>query len=218
MAYMGDEGRLDSEFYVSPGADYQQIKMNYEGVQSLEINSDGSSHDSGLGNDGLLIKLDGATGDVIYSVLFGGSKLDYFNDMVLDSDDIIAGGKGTDIINGDQGNDSYLREFFSDIIIPKSTNTAEAFIIKKNTGANAGENALLIKDTGGLDIISFKTSEYCIKLDFTIGTDLQTIDELGNQLILEGNFEVIIGTEYDDEFTVSPLPDTARFVDGGRGI
>ncbi|NNF04412.1 MAG: hypothetical protein HKN17_08095, partial [Rhodothermales bacterium] len=45
-----------------------------------------SNHAGGLGNDGLLVKLDGSTGDVIYSALFGGSRLDNFRDVAVGPD------------------------------------------------------------------------------------------------------------------------------------
>ncbi|MBN4072345.1 SBBP repeat-containing protein, partial [bacterium AH-315-F03] len=187
MAYIGDDGTLESEFYVSPGANYHQIKLDYQGIKSKKIREDGSlviatelgdliektpyvyqdidgerveieseyvilsdatvgfelsayndelplvidpelafitiipgfggefasavvqdasgniiaagganrffpaadeidgsNHVGGLGNDGLLIKTD-SVGNVIYSALFGGTKPDYFTDMVTDA-------------------------------------------------------------------------------------------------------------------------------------
>jgi len=42
MAYIGNEGKLESEFYVSPGADYNQIKLNYRGIKSKRIRDDGA--------------------------------------------------------------------------------------------------------------------------------------------------------------------------------
>lgn len=189
MAYIGEGGVLESEFYIAPGADFRLIRMSYKNVGSQKIRSDGalvidtilgelieeapvayqeidgarnfiearynlfadgtvgfelgsydsavpvvidpelrflksfgsvgggvwssgvaldgagnvivagaanrffsttdeipgSNHAGGVSSDGLLIKLDGATGDVIFSVLFGGSNLDYFNDMAIDA-------------------------------------------------------------------------------------------------------------------------------------
>lgn len=42
MAYIGDEGQLESEFYVSPGVDYHQIRLNYQGIRSTVIRDDGA--------------------------------------------------------------------------------------------------------------------------------------------------------------------------------
>jgi len=41
MAYIGDEGILESEFYISFGSDYQQIRVSYQGVNSLKIANEG---------------------------------------------------------------------------------------------------------------------------------------------------------------------------------
>lgn len=190
MAWIGDDGLLESEFYISPGADYHQIRLDYEGIESKTIRDDGalvietelgelvektpfayqdidgsrteveaeyilladasvgfklgqydqnlplvidpeliflttivgqvggsefgtgvvidsagnvilcgaanrffpamdvidsSNHAGGVAEDGLLVKLDGTTGAVIYSALFGGTQLDYFSDIAIDS-------------------------------------------------------------------------------------------------------------------------------------
>ena len=45
----------------------------------------------------------------------------------------------------------------------------------------------------------------------------QTIDAFGTQISLEGIFEVIIGSEFDDDISVSPLPTVQRSIDGGAG-
>jgi len=42
MAYIGDQGTLESEFYLAPGADYHQIKLHYQGVKSSTIREDGA--------------------------------------------------------------------------------------------------------------------------------------------------------------------------------
>ena len=42
MAYLGEGGALESEFYVTPGADYRQIRLNYKNVQSRTIRDDGA--------------------------------------------------------------------------------------------------------------------------------------------------------------------------------
>jgi len=194
MAYIGDKGKLESEFYVSPGANYHQIKLNYRGIKSKRIRDDGaliiettlgdlvestpvvyqdingnrqyvdaqyvilddenisfelgkfnqefqvvidpllffirvvegafgggefatgvvtdsegnlivagaanrffpvmdtiqgSNHEGGLSNDGLILKMDGSSGDLIYSALFGGSRQDYFNGIDIDAADNI---------------------------------------------------------------------------------------------------------------------------------
>ncbi len=189
MAYIGNDGKLESEFYVSPGVDFRQIRISYNGVKAITIRDDGalaltteigelierrpfayqnvdgarkeidaeyvlladasvgfelggydherplvidpelvflstipggpgggewagdvvidndnnvilsgganrffpaadsiagSNHVGGSSSDGLLVKLDGTTGAVIYSALFGGSRLDYFNELAID--------------------------------------------------------------------------------------------------------------------------------------
>jgi len=46
---------------------------------------DGSNHVGGFGQDGVILKLDGESGEVLYSALFGGSGQDLFNDIEIDA-------------------------------------------------------------------------------------------------------------------------------------
>jgi hypothetical protein len=42
MAYIGDDGILESEFYVSPGSNHHQIQLDYQGIISKRIREDGA--------------------------------------------------------------------------------------------------------------------------------------------------------------------------------
>ena len=42
LRYTGSNGHLKSEFHVAPGADSQQIQMDYAGMTGLEIRADGA--------------------------------------------------------------------------------------------------------------------------------------------------------------------------------
>jgi len=193
MGYIGDDGVLETEFYLDPGADPHQIKLQYAGIKSKTIRHDGalvietelgqfiektpialqdidgviedievryivddnenigfelgeydhdnplvidpeliflstigpggvgpygtdvaldskgnliiagvanrffpatdtieaSNHEDGFSNDGLLLKIDGQTGEVIWSALFGGKKFDNISGIAIDSMDNI---------------------------------------------------------------------------------------------------------------------------------
>jgi hypothetical protein len=42
MVYLGENGQLKSEFYVAPGTDHRQIRLNYSGLESQHIREDGA--------------------------------------------------------------------------------------------------------------------------------------------------------------------------------
>lgn len=42
LTYYGNEGKLEHDFIVSPGADYNNIKINYNGAQKLELDEQGN--------------------------------------------------------------------------------------------------------------------------------------------------------------------------------
>jgi hypothetical protein len=64
MAYIGDEGSLESEFYLKPRADPSQIRLSYEGVKAIS-----------LGDDGTLI-LDTELGELVEKAPFAYQDID----------------------------------------------------------------------------------------------------------------------------------------------
>ncbi|MCP4314116.1 MAG: T9SS type A sorting domain-containing protein [Bacteroidetes bacterium] len=152
-----------------------------------------------------------------------------------DGNDIMSGGGGSDAMDGESGsdtsfgglgddnitvdkfdfkveggpdNDKIVGEFFGKIFSKKSANTLNG---DEPTGT------VIIADTLGYDTLDLSGNEKGIIFDFNLLNSPQSIDNNGTQVILEGVYEVIIGSDYDDEFTLSPLRDTARHVDGKNG-
>ncbi len=125
--------------------------------------------------------------------------------------------KDDEIVNGEEGRDKY---FFEGKEVPPPLNSNKANNnnnTKKSVSLNSAQNVVLLTDSSGIDTLDFSAIESGITLNLNLQNSAQTIDSAGTQIILQGNFEVIIGSAFDDEFTISPLPDTARFVNGGAG-
>ena len=160
-----------------------------------------------------------------------------------DDDDTMLGGNGDDLMDGDNGDDFYDGGFGFDVSIVKKGDTEAlpgsgndlvlfAYLIgdvahitnaamkeQSHSGnATSISNSLLVNDTGGIDTLDFSPTDFAVTLDISLTGTEQVIDTAGSAILLEGNFEVVIGSEHDDEITVTPLMDTIRHLDGGDGF
>ncbi|MBN4056976.1 T9SS type A sorting domain-containing protein [bacterium AH-315-J21] len=132
----------------------------------------------------------GAGGDIIYATLwveFLGSLLN--------------GGSGSDLyqfLSGSNGQESS-----SESLGPKTSRSAAL--------------PITIVDSSGIDTLSFAGYSEAITLDLEIQNTPQTIDANGVQIILDGIFEVVNASAFDDEITVAPLLSTPRHIDGAAG-
>jgi len=115
---------------------------------------------------------------------------------------IFSGGIGGDIYNLTREN--------------PSSNSSKSTLPRLNSAENA-TNAITINDPGGYDTLNFAGYDIGITLKLNSQNSAQTIDTSGIQILLDGDFEVVIGTDFNDEITVSPLPDTVLFIDGNGG-
>ncbi len=79
------------------------------------------------------------------------------------------------------------------------------------------EESITIIDSSGVDTLSFTGYDLGITLDLGLQNNVQTIDTAGTKIILDGIFEGITGSGFNDEITVSPLPSIARHIDGFDG-
>jgi len=174
------------------------------------------------------------------NTIFGGDNRDYIdagtgNNSIMggDSNDGIRGGAGNNTLLGGKGDDQiiYLRNDvkvsggsgndvlldFSATYIQSKSNRLSNYRIDENSAIKKTTNIVLISDIAGIDTLSFAFNNSRITLDIALLNSEQTIDTSGVQVILDGIFEVVIGSDFDDEITVSPLPDTARHIDGRDG-
>ncbi len=136
---------------------------------------------------------------------------------------LISAGAGSDVIyatlwveflgsllNGGSGADLY--EFLS------GSNGQETS--SESLGHNLQRSAALpitILDSSGIDTLSFAGYGTGVTLDLEIQNTAQTIDANGVQIILDGVFEVVTASAFDDEITVAPLLSTPRHIDGANG-
>lgn len=76
----------------------------------------------------------------------------------------------------------------------------------------------MIQDPGGIDTLYFVDFAPGITVNLALSGMDQIIDTSGTEIHLAGIFEALRGTAFDDSITVSPLLDTARFIDGNDGV
>jgi hypothetical protein len=196
-----------------------------EGDDELHGFDSGDNLMGGDGNDIIF----GGNGDDVIRGGFGEDELygQDGNDIIRGDGGIdnIFGGHGNDdvevehydeIVNGGQDNDSYLVKFFGSLL-PNSISYQRYKTTDERTTLKADETIVTIIDSSGIDTLDFSEYGTGINLDMSLVNGAQIIDTAGTNLILAGTFEILIGTEFDDEITVSPLPDISRFAVGGSG-
>ena len=103
-------------------------------------------------------------------------------------DDVLDGHGGSDILNGGDGEDLYIIRL-------------------------GGETTLI--DSDGVDTIDFSNLPVGINVNLSrSGGQIQSIDELGSDLVLNGMFENVIGTPFDDTIGGNSAD---NLLDGGAG-
>ena len=169
-----------------------------KGDDSVSGGEDNDELDGGEGDD----RIDGDKGK---DKLFGGNGRDWLN---FDKDD--------EIVNGEEGSDKYFIEG-KKVPPPLNNKNYSSHNVSRKVVLNNIESTVILSDSSGIDTLNFAGYDIGITLKLNSQNSAQTIDTSGIQILLDGEFEVVIGTDYDDEITVSPLPDTARHIDGGDG-
>jgi len=126
------------------------------------------------------------------------------------------GRKGTNISKGSKADDAYyiLKKLFP----PEPKETLNINKTSKKGVFVLDQDSETIRDGGGMDTLYFSEFESGITLDLTQLYQVQTIDTSGTQLTIEGNIEVVVGSQFNDTIAISPFPDTVRYIDGKEGL
>lgn len=132
-----------------------------------------------------------------------------------DDDDKISGAGGDDTLDGGPGDDTILGGPGDDVIFDGPGDD----FIDGGTGddtiiSTPGSDDIFI-DGGGIDTLDFSLADQAIELDLDLD-DLQIVDAPGNTIDLDGIFEDVVGSRFDDVFTVRPIAG-GRLVLGGEG-
>jgi Ca2+-binding RTX toxin-like protein len=146
--------------------------------------------------EGINVSLeDGIAFDSDGEVFFVGSIIEVIigstgDDVIVGTsgDEVFDGNGGNDLLNGDGGNDLYI--------------------------IRAGGEITLF-DSDGVDTLDFSNLTLGINVNLTrSGGQIQRIDESGNDLVLNGMFENVIGTPFDDKIGGNSAD---NLLDGGAG-
>ncbi|MBU1099368.1 MAG: T9SS type A sorting domain-containing protein [Bacteroidetes bacterium] len=217
---------------LTPYADYTIGIHGSDGDDIIHGSSDFSNRIyGGEGNDTVEGggKKDSIHGDGGDDTIFG-----------LDGDDFLDGGDGADVINGGIGNDYIYGRGGSDSLYGGGGNDDingdvndsvlggdagyDLFAVlfgpgsfSKNDNLLKSDNVLTITDLSGIDTLSFAEYNSEITIDIDLLGSAQAFDSAGNEILLEGVFEIFIGSSFNDEITIDPLVDAARSIDGGAG-
>jgi Ca2+-binding RTX toxin-like protein len=158
--------------------------------------------DGGAGDD----TLDGACGN---DTLFGGLGNDWLsggagNDTLHDGagDDTLLGGDGNDRLYGAAGNDVFDGGAGDDFFFFSSSGGGPELIVR-------------VFDPAGVDTLNFSLFASGVTVDTGAHSgEPQTVDAAGNVVRLDGQFENIVGSPFDDVLTGNSAANT---IDGGAG-
>ncbi len=166
---------------------------------------------SGNGGDD---KLKGS--DDIDNTIFGGAGDD---ELIggMEEDALFGGSRGGGPVGNDHldGRGGYDHFFYT-----HRTRSGTPF---RKSGARedaallGSSDVLVILDSAGIDTLNFAGKESGITLNLDIMDAAQTLDAQGSLITLSGDFEVVLGSELDDEITLTPLAGVDRHVDGSDG-
>ncbi len=126
------------------------------------------------------------------------------------ADDMLIGGPGANTLSGGQGDDMLVSD------------TAELDSLSGGTGNDTyliipGGDPIVDEtgDTTGIDTLDFSQAVMGVTVDLTkTSGELQTVDDRGDELALQGSFENVTGTTYNDTITGS---DTGGVIKSGGG-
>ena len=164
-------------------------------------------------NDGDLI--DG--GLFGHDFLYGGGG----NDVMYsgEGNDNVDGGPGNDIVWTAGGDDTINTGEGDDTIqcLPFPPAEPPPAILSGQGSDAAGDrlaSVATLSDEGGDDTIDFSAVTTGITIDLDLQNADQVVDTAGNIVRLEGQFENVVGSDFDDVLSVDPLA-VPRRLDGG---
>ncbi|OGV00551.1 MAG: hypothetical protein A3J84_00250 [Ignavibacteria bacterium RIFOXYA2_FULL_37_17] len=198
--YGGDD---DDELYGSAGDDtiYGDAGEDFvEGGEGNDTNYGGNGNDEIYGgfSDSIVV---GEDNDKLYGEA---------------GNDHIFGAGGTDEIYGGAGNDVIDLDF-EDTVTDGGTgdDTINSLVNLFLTDQSSTPLTKIITDESGNDGIDFSKALRGIKLDLGLQNTSQTLNSAGYNLNLNGCFENIVGSPFDDIISICPLTTSTRTIDGG---
>ncbi len=158
----------------------------------------GGGNDKLKGSDDFRNTIQGGPGD---DKVIGGNE----NDRLYGGS--VRGPDGKDDLNG--GGGGWDRFYHTDNFFGNSS-------AQKGVALDSSD-VLVIRDSAGIDTLDFAGKVSGITLNLDIMDAEQTLDAQGSLITLSGVFEVVLGSELDDEITLTPLSGVDRHVDGSDG-
>lgn len=203
----GDDTQMGED-----GNDYQ------DGGDGNDIQDGGDGVDSLLGGPGNDTQAGGQGDDALY----GGAGND--SQAGGDGDDTLFNMSGNGFQTGGAGDDCIYNNLDASAeSTPESAaEHADGSVMRvhndqKHQPANTGQSEIpfnIIKDESGYDTLSFQNANIAIVLDVNKRDTVQTVTAAGDSLRLEGFFEHIIATQYDDVIYADP-DSAAVHIDAG---
>jgi Ca2+-binding RTX toxin-like protein len=148
-----------------------------------------------------------------------------------EGNDEMAGGDGFDEMHGDDGEDKmeggegddemYGGDGDDELIGGDDDDTVDGGAGDDNIDENPG-SIDIIYDEAGIDTLDFSLAAMAIFIDLDLLATEQWVNADHDSIMLHGIFENFIGSQFDDNVFVDPLPADSlidlRFLDGGDGI
>lgn len=130
--------------------------------------------------------------DVERAELIGGTGENHFDASAFTGDSILRGGAGDDTLEGGSGDD---------ILDGGPGNDDGDGGTGDDTYISIPGSIDRFTDPAGFDTIDFSGAEHAITLNLLLNDgEVQTVDEAGNEVALQGIFERVIGSAHDDRF------------------
>ncbi len=201
------------------GSDFSDILNGEDGDDFIDAGHEGDDVvNGGKGEDDIICPrgnqvLNGGEGDDKIragdgnSTLNGGPGDDILNGFATDGNKTFIGGDGDDNMGGGNGKNTFVSGKGNDDIWGNKLD--DTYIV-----APGSIDSLF--DESGNDSLDFSDAEYGIEIDLDLSSIVQIVDINGNEIVLNGQFENFVGSQFNDVVSVKPLL-VPRLIVGGTG-